>query len=199
MKALARTVTLFLIIVPMSLSAHPMKGPKGKKGKHKGPQAVAESNYGKQKGKQKGKTIVVHKKNKGKVVVIRKQNRRGRKVHERRVTLLMSGNSWVGRPTSVYVERDFDDRRFRRLLRRLDNARGPSEKLSILAHATNSRMFTVRQTRQILGKFFSQRVRLEALEMVRWSIVDRYNFHHLLRAFEGHRARREAAFIISEV
>ena len=203
MKALARTVTLFLIIIPMSISAHPMKGPKGKKGKNKGPQAVVESYYGKHKGKhqgkQKGSVVYINKKKKGKVVVVKKRGRRDRRARDRRVTLLMSGNSWVNQPTSVYVVRDFDDRSFRRLLRRLDNAHGPAKKLSMLAYATSSRMFTVRQARQILGKFYSQRVRLNALEMVRWSIVDRSNFHRLLRAFDGRRAKREAAFIISDV
>lgn len=191
MKALSRAILAMLILLPMSLSAHPAKGPKNKK-KKSGPKAVVTETVVVKKGKKKhGKTVVVKKSKKGK--------RARHRNHSRRVELLLSGRSWVKGPIVVYGHSSMSDIRFNRLIRRLRRAHGPQSKLGIVANAARHDRFSVSETRLILREFRSQGVRLEALEILSYSIVGRRKLHRILRAFESPKAKRRAAMILADI
>jgi hypothetical protein len=170
MKALSRAILAMLILLPLSLSAHPAKGPKNKK-KKGGSKAVVTETVVVKKGKKKhGKAVVV------------KKNRRSRR----------------GRSVVVHVRPSMSDWRFERLIRRLHRAHGPAMKLELVVRATERDWFSVDEARLILREFRSQRVRLEALDILSNSIVDRRKLHRLLRAFEGRKAKRSAALILAD-
>jgi len=184
----------------MSLSAAPAKGPKHKKKKKSGPKAVVTETVFVKKGKKKhGKSVVVKKGRKGKVVVVHKKKRRARhRDRSRRVELLLSGRSWYDSPVVVHARPTMNDWRFRKLIRRLRHSHGPSMKLELVARAAEREWFSVNEARLILREFRSQRVRLEALEILSYSIVGRRKMHRLLKAFDTHRAKRKAALIIAD-
>jgi len=211
MKALARAILVLMMLVPFSLSAHPAKGPKKNKKKWGSQTAKVKKKKGQKKYggdvivKKKGKrkyagTVIVKKKGKKKKhagYVIVKKRRGGKARERRRVALLLSGRSWHVGPTVVPASWSVNSARFQRLLGRLDRAWGPDEKLWLVYRAASRRSFSVLQVRLLLREFHNPRVRLEALEILSSSIIDRHNFHRLLRAFEGRRAKRRAAHILA--
>lgn len=91
------------------------------------------------------------------------------------------------------------NRAMRRIVFDLELAHGPMRKLDIVQRASANRYFTVRQARALLSEFRSQKVRLEALKVLRTRIVDRRNFRKLVREFDGHKARKSAATMLASL
>jgi hypothetical protein len=176
-----------------------MESGKQKKQGKKGKQGKTFS--GKKKGK-KGQSYHAQRKAERRAAAARERRReeaRRQAIEARRIERMMAGHHvayadfWA---TDVHV---VSNRKLRRILRKLDNARGPMLKLDILAHAASHRYFTSRQARKLLREFRSQKARLEALKVLRSHIVDRQNFHKLVRAFEGRKAKRRAALMLAQL
>ncbi len=212
MKALVRSILMVAILIPFAVNAAPAKKP----GKMGGPNSLAmESGKNKKgkKGKQfktftgkkkgaKGKAYHAKKKAAYRKAAVRERRReeaRRRAIEERRIERLLAGHHVVYADYWIVDSYVVSKRKMRRLLRKLDNARDPMMKLDILAHAASHRYFTARQARMLLREFRSQRVRLEALKVLRSSIVDRRNFHKLVREFDGRKAKRRAALMLAQL
>ena len=213
MKALVRSIVMVAILVPFTVNAAPAKKP-GKKG---GPNSVEMESEKKQKqgkqgkqgksynGKKKGKkataVFVVQKGHRESVNEARRERARRQAVanERRRVAALMAGHHVVYTHNWVVTPRVASDRAMRGIVLDLELARGPMTKLDILRHASAQRYFTVRQARVLLREFGSQQVRLEALKVLRTKIVDRRNFHKLLRVFNGHNAKESAAMMLAQL
>ena len=167
------------------------KGKHGKQGKY--------GSYYQQSQKKKGKAVFGKKKGKARHARKKAARRRALARERRRTEALLRGHQVVYVKSWAIVPHVIDQYRFRRLLSRLEMARGPMAKLDILSHAASRRYFTVRQARQLLQQFGRQQVRLEALKVVRRSIIDRHSFYKLLRSFEGRKARRRAAMMLAQL
>jgi hypothetical protein len=228
MKALVRSIVMVAILIPFAVNAAPAKKPgkkggpnymemesgkqkkqgkEGKKGKtfkgkkhgKQGKQGIAF--YGKKKGK-KGKSYHAQKQAARRAAAARERRRqeaRRRAIEERRIERLLAGFHVAYADYGTVSFHVVSNRKLRRILRKLDRARGPMMKLDILAHAASQRYFTSGQGRMLLREFRSQKVRLEALKVLRTRIVDRQNFHKLVRAFEGRKARRRAALMLAQL
>ncbi len=221
MKALVRSIVMVALLIPFAVNAAPAKKP-GKKG---GPNSMEMESGNEQKQSKKGPKFGQKKSNKGKPFYSTKKGKKGKSFHaqkkaarrkaaarerrreaarrraieERRLELMMGGHHVVYTNFSTVHNYPVSDRKLRRILRKLDYAHGPVMKLDVLAHASSSRYFTSRQARKLLREFRSQKVRLEALKILRTRIVDRRNFHKLLRLFDGRKAKRRAARMLAQL